>query len=224
MIFRAIYAYPQMSPIRNDLCLFLGPWHSYHYATIALWMEFRSSFLGPAFFALFPKELLKYRMPLAKSAVFFTWLRKAYPLFRAKLSEAIERCKIEIKLFEESFVSKLRRREPYKPNKWMARYIHLQNLSYLFEYALPVILDYGTYLKSADYGGFRQSLLNLMRFYITCEQKGHLIYIILNPCRCNSIPTGFVRLLQFPMPLGEEFITTIFCARVYASIYVRRNR
>ena len=171
MLLRLIYAYPQMAPIRNDLYLFLGPWHNYHYGTIAVWMEFRSTFLGPAFFALFPNELLKYRMSLSKSIVFFQWLRRAYPKFRVNLKEAISRSKAELIDFDLKLPFHCQKK--YVPSRTMvySRYIHLTNLLYLFEYVLPTILDYGV-LKSNDYAGFRRWLLPVLRFYFTCEQKG----------------------------------------------------
>lgn len=208
MIVRLIYAYPTMAPIRHDLLLFLGPWHNYHYGVISLWMEFRSTFLGPAFFSLFPKELLKYRMPLSKSVVFLQWLRRAYPKFKDILREAISTCKAEIRDFEVRLPllcrsSQFNLKDSKCPSK--AKYIHLLNLLYLFEYAIPTILDYGTLLKSDNYPAFRESLLRLMLFYFSCEQKGHYGFSDSNLfCRCSSISEITICLLFLLISLGKE--------------------
>ena len=60
-ILRILYAYSGMAPIRRDLFLCFGLWHCYHYAHVALWHEFRATFLAPAFFALFPGQKLLAR-------------------------------------------------------------------------------------------------------------------------------------------------------------------
>ena len=125
MLLRLIYAYPQMAPIRNDLYLFLGPWHNYHYGTI------------PAFFALFPNELLKYRMSLSKSIVFFQWLRRAYPKFRVNLKEAISTSKAELIDFDLKLPFHCQKKSVPSRTMVYSRYIHLTNLLYLFEYVLP---------------------------------------------------------------------------------------
>ena len=195
MLLRLIYAYPQMAPIRNDLYLFLGPWHNYHYGTIAVWMEFRSTFLGPAFFALFPNELLKYRMSLSKSIVFFQWLRRAYPKFRVNLKEAISTSKAELIDFDLKLPFHCHKKTLPSRTTVYSKYIHLTNLLYLFEYVLPTILDYGVLLKSNDYDGFRRSLLRLMRFYFTCEQKGITYRFITFCCRCPALSEGTICVL-----------------------------
>lgn len=176
MLVRLLYAYPDLSPIRHDLFIFLGPWHNFHYGVIAIWMEFRSTFLGPAFFSLFPNELLKYRMPLVKSVTFFQWLRKAYPKFRQRLYAAIESCKMEVRRFESSIPSLCRENKKPPRCAHRSRYIHLINLMYLFEFALPTVMDYGILLKSGNYQDFRKALLHLILFYFTCEQKGTVLY------------------------------------------------
>ena len=45
-----LYNYPSMAGVRHDLFLIFGFWHAYHYAHIALWDEFRSTFLAKCFF------------------------------------------------------------------------------------------------------------------------------------------------------------------------------
>ena len=223
MLLRIIYAYPQMAPIRNDLFLFLGPWHNYHYGTIAVWMEFRSTFLGPAFFALFPNDLLKYRMSLSKSAVIFQWLRRAYPHFRDNLKQKISTVKKELINFDMNLHLQCHKNNRPLRSKVYSKYIHLSNLLYLFEYVLPTVLDYGILLKSNDYVGFRKSLLRLMRFYFTCEQKGIMYRNLMFCCRCSPISESAIRILQLPATLGETCVTAICITWLYAPVSIGRN-
>ena len=87
-LFRMLYSYPMLAPIRHDLFLVFGLWHPYHYAHIAAWRQYRSTFLGPAYFLLYPHHNLKERPLLTHSATFFLWLRLSYPGFQAKLVDA----------------------------------------------------------------------------------------------------------------------------------------
>ena len=82
---RMLYAYPGLVGIRHDLFLVFGLWHAYHYAHVAIWNEFRATFLGSAFFKVFPDQKLMQRPKLTHSTTFFTWIRLAYPLFKDKL-------------------------------------------------------------------------------------------------------------------------------------------
>ena len=84
-----MYSYPGLVGLRHDLFLVFGLWHPYHYSHIALWHEFRFSFLGPAYFLLFPDHKLMNRPKLTQSATFFMWLRMSYPRFKEKLLAAI---------------------------------------------------------------------------------------------------------------------------------------
>ena len=52
-LIRILYSYSGMARVRNDLFICFGFWHLYHYGYIAVWHEFRATFLAPAFFALF---------------------------------------------------------------------------------------------------------------------------------------------------------------------------
>src|SRR5689334_14370432 len=81
-IFRMLYSYPMLDPIRHDLLLCFGLWHPYHYAYVAAWRANRSTFLGPAYFMLYPDHKLMDRPLLSQSATFFLWLRISYPSFK----------------------------------------------------------------------------------------------------------------------------------------------
>ena len=48
-LLRLLYSYSGMARVRNDLFLCFGLWHVYNYSHIALWSEFRATFLAPAF-------------------------------------------------------------------------------------------------------------------------------------------------------------------------------
>ena len=56
-LLRALYCYPALAGIRHDLFLLFGFWHAYHYAYVALWDEFRSTFLAKAFWLLYPTTI-----------------------------------------------------------------------------------------------------------------------------------------------------------------------
>jgi len=55
-LLRPLYSYTGMARIRHDLFLIFGLWHAYNYSHVALWTEFRATFLAPAFFAIFPHQ------------------------------------------------------------------------------------------------------------------------------------------------------------------------
>ena len=74
-----------MASSRHDLFLCFGFWHAYNYAHIALWKEFRSTFLADAFWAIFPTQKLLRRPPLVQSSTLFICIRLAFPQFRIHL-------------------------------------------------------------------------------------------------------------------------------------------
>jgi len=84
-LLRILYSYSGMATLRHDLFLCFGLWHAYNYAHVALWHEFRATFLADAFWAIFPDQKLLRRPPLVQSSTFFTWIRLAYPHFRHHL-------------------------------------------------------------------------------------------------------------------------------------------
>jgi len=89
-LLRFLYCYSGMAPVRHDLFLVFGLWHAYSYAHVALWDEFRATFLADAFWAIFPDQKLLRRPPLIQSSTLFTWIRLAYPHFRDLLSQPIQ--------------------------------------------------------------------------------------------------------------------------------------
>src|ERR1041385_2003196 len=89
MLLRMLYNYPAMAPLRHDLCLIFGFWHALNYGCIAVWAEYRPTFLAEAFFLIFPDEKLQRRPLQTRSMTFFTWLRLSYPAFRAHLSKSL---------------------------------------------------------------------------------------------------------------------------------------
>ena len=175
-LLRALYSYTGLAKMRHDLFLMLGFWHPYNYAHIALWTEFRSTFLAPAFFSLFPTHKLLRRPPLVQSAAFLTWLRLAYPTFRDQLVTQLQSLKKQMLQFDVELVDIIGTGGSKQPNPYRHRYIHLLNLQSLFEYAIPVIQDYGTLLKANNWLSFSQAFLRLLGFFVMCNGKGSLDY------------------------------------------------
>ena len=103
-LLRALYCYPAFAQIRHDLFLIFGFWHAYHYAHVALWDEFRSTYLAEAFWVLYPAHRLMRRPKNTQSSTFFMWLRLAYPSFRGKLLKAIATLKKEVLEWQFSFI------------------------------------------------------------------------------------------------------------------------
>jgi len=169
-LLRVFYSYSGLAPVRNDLFLCFGLWHAYHYAHIALWHEYRATFLAPAFFALFPREVLLRRPKLLQSVTFFSWLRLTYPHIRVTLQDAILNKRKELLDWEVKQLQAVRegKLEEKKSNPHRQQYIHLLNLQTLFEFCIPVIQDYGLALKSNDWKTFKrcyQQLFLLLFFY-----------------------------------------------------------
>lgn len=173
-IIRMLYCYPGLAGVRNDLFLCFGLWHAYHYAHITVWDTFRSTFLAPAFFAVFPDAKLMSRPKLTQSSTFFTWLRLAYPSFRQTLSDAVRAAKetfMEWSL-QHTLDVKAGRVSEVKNNPHLARYIHLCNLQSLFEFVLPAVQDYGLALKSNDWSSFHACYLRLLGVFLCASSKG----------------------------------------------------
>ena len=53
-LFRIIYSISGLVPIRHDNSVCLGFWRTYQHAHRLIWSEFRSTFLAPHLFILFP--------------------------------------------------------------------------------------------------------------------------------------------------------------------------
>ena len=176
-LLRFLYSYTGMAPIRHDLFLVFGYWHAYSYAHIALWKEFRSTFLADAFWAIFPEQKLLRRPPLVQSSTFFTWIRLAYPTFREPLQESVVVARRDMIDYDIKLVQQLERgilmakNNPYRPIV-----IRLENLQTLMEFAIPVIQDYGVALKGNDYPTLDHCLHGLVAFFVMCSAHGTLDY------------------------------------------------
>ena len=107
-LFRLLYSYPAFAGIRHDLFLIFGFWHAYHYAHVALWDEFRSTYLAAAFWSLYPSEKIMRRPKHSQSSTFFMWLRLAYPSFRDKLKAARLTIQTEFLKWQLFFVREVR--------------------------------------------------------------------------------------------------------------------
>ena len=159
--------------IQYDLFLIFGFWHAYHYAYVALWDEFRSTFLAKAFWLLYPTHNLMRRPKNTQSTTFFMWLRLAYPHFREKLVSAITTLKDEVLSWELSFMLDRRLgKDPEKGNPHLPFYVHIVNLYHLFEFCIPCIQDYGSTLKGNDWPSFHKCYKRMLLFYISCSTKG----------------------------------------------------
>ena len=177
-LLRVLYSYSGLAPVRNDLFLCLGFWHAYHYAHIALWQDFRATFLAPAFFALFPSQVLLRRPKLLQSVTFLTWLRLAYPSVRPALTAAVVELRRLLVDWEVKQIRQVRdgKMEGKPENPFRARYVHLLNLQSLFEFAIPIIQDYGLALKGSDWKVFRRCSDRLFLLYCCFTSKGAAEY------------------------------------------------
>jgi hypothetical protein len=156
--------------LRNAFFLF-GIWHCYLYGHLAIWDRFRFPFLAEAFFAVFPNTSLMRKPSLFKSSVFFTWLRISYPAFRPKLVETLEHLKSAYLTLE---------RNPSPDQTLLARhrasYIHCVNLYTLFEYAIPVLQDYGVAIKLKSTDSFRICFERLLLLFLLVRSSGSNMY------------------------------------------------
>ena len=168
-LLRALYCYPAFAGIRHDLFLIFGFWHAYHYAYVALWDEFRSTFLAKAFWLLYPTHNLMRRPKNTQSTTFFMWLRLAYPHFREKLVSAMTTLKDEVLSWELSFMLDRRLgKDPEKGNPQLPFYVHIVNLYHLFEFCIPCIQDYGSTLKGNDWPSFYNCYKDVVILYLVC--------------------------------------------------------
>ena len=152
-LMRVLYSYSALATIRHDLFLCFGFWHAYNYAHVALWTEFRSTFLGDAFWAIFPTQKLLRRPPLVQSSTLFTWIRLSFPHFRNHLDAKIIELRAAMLDFDINLTTNIEHGvRAEKLNPYRARYIRLCNLQTLLEFCIPVIQDYGAAPKSSKLG------------------------------------------------------------------------
>ena len=137
-LLRFLYSYSGMAPVRRDLFLVFGYWHAYSYAHVALWSEFRATFLADAFWAIFPDSKLLRRPPLLQSSTLFTWMRLAHPEFRDLLQDRIEELSNDMKTYDIELVKSIEtggmpmfKKKPYRPIV-----IRLLNLQTLMEFCI----------------------------------------------------------------------------------------
>jgi hypothetical protein len=171
---RLLYSYPRLVGMRHDLFLLFGFWHAYHYAHVALWNDFRHTFLGPVFFALYPDHKLMQRPKLTQSSTLFTWMRLAYPSIKSKLVAAIVELKQRLLSWQVQYANEIvsGTRMETAVNPHLASYIHLTNLHMLFEFCIPCIQDYGCALKGNDWEAFFQSFNRMVVFFGCCMSRG----------------------------------------------------
>ena len=118
------------------------------YAYIAAWRANRSTFLGPAYFMLYPDHKLMDRPLLSQSATFFLWLRISYPSFKEKLVDAIGLMKKKVQDWAlDNAMRLVRGSADGGVNLDLAKYVHLLNLRSIFEFSIPAIQDYGCTLS-----------------------------------------------------------------------------
>jgi hypothetical protein len=188
-----------LAPIRHDLFLVFGYWHAYSYAHVALWAEFRATFLADAFWAIFPDQKLLRRPPLVQSSTFFTWIRLAYPQFRNLLFDRIEELGRNMKAYDVELVQNIEKglRQVSKKNPFRPQFVRLLNLQTLMEFCIPVIQDYGVALKGNDYAILSKCLYALVAFFVMCNAQGSLDYR--RSLYCFLITTRYWTYHQLPI-------------------------
>ena len=106
-LFRILYCFSGLVPIRHDMFMCLGFWHTYQHAHRLIWSEFRSTFLAPAWFVLFPDQTLLFAPKLLQSSTFFSYLRLSYSHWRNLLLESMDRMKILMAEEQSYFINNL---------------------------------------------------------------------------------------------------------------------
>jgi hypothetical protein len=112
------------------------------------------------------------------STVLFSWMRLAYGKIRPVLHQAIIGIEKKIKTIVIAYATA--RTAPADYQHCRAMYIQLLNLRFLFQFAIPVIQDYGISIKLNDVDLFIRSLEKLLLLFITLNTRGTDIY-------CRSI-------------------------------------
>src|SRR3569623_550090 len=171
-----MYTYSGLAAWRSDLFLVLGLWHTYPNLRVPIWREFRSSFLGQAYFALFPGRNLFFKPRLIQSVTCFTWIRLAYSRFRDLLVSSLKYLKALSEFADLIQLHLLREKEIAYENSFRLRYIRLFNLYSLLENIIPSAADYGASLKSNDWPLFRSAFLRVIDFFLSCKLPGSGLY------------------------------------------------
>jgi hypothetical protein len=166
-----VYACKGMELLRSRVFCMFGIWHVYLYGHVAIWDAFRATFLADAFFSLFPNTTLMRRPSLFKSSVFFTWLRLSYPRFRAELLFTLQNLKEEYLELDHN-----PRRNKKLHAEAKARFIHCCNLYTLFEFAIPVLQDYGLAIKLCSLELFLKCFQRILKLFILLRSQGSNMY------------------------------------------------
>ena len=173
MLVRLLYVFPCFAPIRNDLYVVFGFWHPYSYGNVAVWSCFQDTFIGTAFFHLFPSQKLLRRPKLIKMSTFFTWLRLCYTSFRQFLIDTLSHLRLLSLQFDINMVKDCEAGVSLAPsNPYRSRLIHLYNMFFLFDFAIPVLHDYIALLKHNNWFAFRASSLKLLLLFSVLRNKG----------------------------------------------------
>ena len=170
---RVLYSYSGMASLRHDLFLCFGLWYAYSYSHVVLWTEFRATFLGDAFWTIFPTQKLLRRPPLVQCSTMFTWIRLSYPHFRNHLLAKIDEMRDAMLDFDINLTSNIEQGvRVQKFNPFRGKYIRLCNLLTLLEFCIPVIQDYGVALKGNDWVVFSRCFMAMVLFFVCCNGKG----------------------------------------------------
>ena len=70
----------------------LGTWHPYKQANIVIWKQWAERIFAPLFHDLIPGAKFKIKNRLVVISTFLTYIRLAYPSFKAALKDAIAFC------------------------------------------------------------------------------------------------------------------------------------
>ena len=78
--------------MRKYMAVSLAWWHTYKWSTLLTMKLFSCDFIGPWFHHLFPDRSFNVDyLKLPKATTYLTWIRLAYPSFRSKLNESLEK-------------------------------------------------------------------------------------------------------------------------------------
>jgi hypothetical protein len=119
------------------LVLFLGTWHIFKVAAEVLWRSYLNTFIGPSFHQLFPQATILKKPKLSHIIHFFCLLMLSYNIWGALVNVAIK--KLQQKMDTEQDEEEKERIQLYLT--------HTINLKYLFSYFIPMVLNYGSWIK-----------------------------------------------------------------------------
>jgi hypothetical protein len=105
--------------MRDWFTVCLGTWHPYKQANILIWTHWGQRYFGPLYHDLIPSGLFFEKPKLIVIATFFTYVRLAYPYFKAELEAAMAETK--------------------KDEEFPDKYAALLDLHQLLEFFIPVV-------------------------------------------------------------------------------------